>query len=235
MEIAESIPGIYQLHGFGDDILAAFSGRQFPNRAHLGFLTSLGFSKDSLVHYRQVHGKDIVGVNSKRIPEGGDADGMFTQRKGIVLGILTADCVPVFFYEKKSKTVGIVHAGWRGTYQRIAVNMVEVIRLNFNASPESILVAFGPAIRSCCYEVGPEFRGFFPGHYFEKVVQKESSRRSGFVDLIGAIKGQLFDEGIIPDHIFDPGICTSCQNENFFSYRREHTGERMLSVIGIRE
>ena len=130
-------------------------------------------------------------------------------------------------YDKKEKCVGLVHAGWRGSQKGIIVNAIKIMGKNWRTRPENLLVALGPAIRSCCYKVGEEFKKYFP---------REILRRNGsfFLDLIEVNKRQLASCGVKPEKIYDAGICTCCHPE-FFSYRREKDkAGRHLSLMMLR-
>jgi YfiH family protein len=144
------------------------------------------------------------------------------------LAILTADCLPIFFFDPKTPAIGLAHAGWRSTQEDIVSKTLKLMKDTFNSQIEDVCIGFGPAIRKCCYEVQEEFNGPFPAH-----IIKKGSRY--YLDLAGANRKQVFDFGVRPQNFFDPEICTSCRNEDFFSYRRE--GEscgRMMSVIMLR-
>ncbi len=230
MEVTQTSRGIYRLEGFGPKVIAAFSGRQFPNSRHSQFLHELGFSKETYTHYKQVHGKDVVRVTTHNKSHAGDADGMLTQVPGLALGILTADCVPLFFYHPESQTIGIVHAGWRGVHQKIATELAHQFQKSSGAQPGNIQAALGPAIRKCCYEVSAEFKNHFPGYY----ESFPGSSEKGYVDLPTILKDELLSLGFEGNNIFDSGICTSCSSDRFFSYRCENgTEERILSVIAL--
>jgi len=102
--------------------------------------------------------------------------------------------------------------------------MLQTFKEKFGTKVQSLLIAFGPAIRQCCYKVGEEFRELFPAHYDGR----------GHVDLVGVIESQLVKRGVMPVQMYDSRLCTSCSNHRFFSARREQgTGERILAIIAI--
>lgn len=225
--------GIYTLDCFGDEVVAAFSGREFPRDKWDEYLRELGLNPSELITLRQIHSANLVLVKEGQRPnEETPADGLLTKMPGAVLGIRTADCIPVFLWDPEHRAVGLVHAGWRGLYYGINQKAVQAFRQNFLARPKNIQVALGPSIRKCCYETGPEFRDFFP-KFFDKAPEEGSDKV--FVDLVAALKSELTAEGIDPEHIHDCGYCTACRNDAFFSYRKEkETPERILSVIALR-
>ncbi|MCU0650674.1 MAG: peptidoglycan editing factor PgeF [Candidatus Omnitrophica bacterium] len=191
------------------------------------FLNAFGADESRLVCARQVHGDTVVCVDSSDtdIP---DCDALITGRRRLPLAVFTADCLPVFLYDAQRQVVAIVHAGWRGTRANIAGKTVQAMMKQFGCQPEDIYAGFGPAIRSCCYEVGEEFRDFFKTGVSEKDGKY-------FFDLAAANKEQLRKREIKEENIFDSRICTSCRNEEYFSYRREGGScGRSMSVVFLR-
>lgn len=206
-----------------------FHSRIFDNSKRGEFLRALGLFPDNLVMVKQVHGSTVV-VAERADPEllGAPADGLITTTRGLVLGIRTADCVPVFFWDPVRKVAGIAHGGWKGVKAGIVAQMLKIFEKSCGTKMTDLRVAIGPSIRQCCYEVGREFLGYFPGFYRGKNDGK------GYLDLVGVIKGRLLKRGIAESHIHDMGLCTVCENKKFFSYRLENqTQERILSVISI--
>lgn len=153
----------------------------------------------------------------------GDGDALLENTPGSSVAVKTADCLPLLFADPEHRAVAAVHAGWRGTAQRIAQAAVSSMAERFGTNPEKLLVALGPSIGPCCYEVGPEVTAQFGlgnGH--------------ARVDLGAINRAQLEQSGVRPENIYSSGLCTMCSPEDFYSYRREreHAG-RMYSVIGI--
>ncbi len=161
------------------------------------------------------------------------ADGVITNRQGILIGVQVADCVPVLLYDKKRQVIGAVHAGWRGTAGGILKTALRAMMDRFCSSVPDILIAIGPSIKACCYEVG---------HEVFEAVEKESGKadyyaRKGekyFIDLPLANKHQAVSLGIPPENIWLSGECTFCHPEKYFSYRfaKGSTG-RQGGFIGI--
>lgn len=224
--------GINALDIFGKDVLVAFSGRLFGHSGRLNFLKEVNIVEENLVLGRQVHGTDFsIVTRSNRLGEMPACDGLFTRQEGIALGILTADCLPIFLWDPSQRAAGIIHAGWRGLASKIAAKAVTVMNREFQTEGGHLQVAFGPAIRECCYEVGDEFREIFP-KFFKDVYRSDQNK--GHMDLAGEAADQLSSQGVLPENIFDTGHCTYCENGRFFSARRERNEERMLSVIQIK-
>jgi len=227
--ISRPFSGIYPVSFFRGNVFAAFSGRQYDRSRFNDFLTKASFFPKALVRPKQVHGDEIMIIDCIQRPEPvRDADGLLTNIPGPVLGILTADCIPAFFWDPVQKATGLAHAGWRGLKAGILSKMILKMQKSFGSRPGDVQVVFGPAIRSCCYEVGRDFQEYFPGFYLP------FSRDKGKMDLPGFARQEIIKGGIPSQNIFDTEICTSCQKDSFFSARRGDLDERILSVIQIR-
>ena len=231
----------------------------------LGAVTCRRGSKKSvelmwpLVTLRQVHSDIIHRVDA--VPaEQLVGDGMITTTPELLLGIQTADCIPVIVVDTKRRTVGVFHAGWRGTVKRIVEKGVgEMVRC-FGSRPRDIKAAIGPGISGCCYEVGEEVRTKFESQFayaaslFHEAKESDpvrekypllflTARAPGhselpkkiFLDLVEANRQQLIASGVPEKNIESSGLCTNCNPEMLFSHRAEKgkTG-RMMGAAGVR-
>ena len=182
------------------------------------------------VEGEQVHGASIavVGRGAQGIQAVAGCDALLTNAVGLALRVRTADCLPIFFAAPLQGAVGLAHAGWRGVALALPARVVAAFRRTYHSRPETLQVAIGPAIRVCCYEVGPEFDG-----RFGRFVQECGGRR--MCDLIGAAIEQLRASGVRPDRIVDTRQCTACEAQRWFSLRRQGpaTG-RLTSFIVVR-
>lgn len=200
------------------------------------FLEGLGIDYQNLICASQVHGSSVRYVKEKDRGKGAlsydssipDTDALITDIWNLPLAIFTADCPSIFLYDPITPAIGLIHAGWRSTKENITTKTIQLIQQEFNVKPSKLFVGFGPAIRSCCYEVGGEFNNFFSGYTI-----KRSDRY--YLDLVAVNKKQLLDLAVKETNIFDSEICTSCQNDEFFSYRKEgKTCGRQMSVIMLK-
>ena len=187
-----------------------------------------------IITMRQVHGDQIVEVKDKHLKEAGEADGMVTEERGLFLGVLTADCVPILFAVPGREIVAAVHAGWRGALAGIAPKMVRYLRDRHDVKPGVIEAALGPAIGPCCYEIGADVSGPLAqrwGSLAERSLQSRDGKK--FLDLRELNVSLLEKAGVPSEQIFQIGPCTSCASDDFFSYRRQgrETG-RQISFIG---
>lgn len=241
--------GCYSFKAFRKyKVLALFSTRRFrvnftpETRESITIAHRKIFSKlhrldlDHFVCLEQVHGGNIVRVGEaekgKGVRSHNDAlkgtDAALTNVKDVVLTVRTADCAPLFFLDKRKKAIGLAHIGWRGANEKLPAKMVQAFRRQFLSKPEDLIIAFGPMIRSCCYEVGAEFSDVFGSSVFKR-------EHKFFFDLPAWISENLKSEGIQISQIYDCRICTSCMNKEFPSYRKEGKKVRhMWSVLTLK-
>jgi polyphenol oxidase len=211
-----------------------------------------------LVTLRQVH-SDIIHCIESVPDELLVGDGLLTANPGWLLAIQTADCLPIILADPKHRAVGIFHAGWRGTVNRIVEKGVGEMQRRFGSKPRDLKAAIGPGVHGCCYNVGEEVRDKFQSQFayaaslFREVKDSDpvrekypllflTARAPGhgelppklFVDLVEANRRQLLAAGIPRKAIEASPLCTSCRTDLLFSYRAEKgkTG-RMMTVAGI--
>jgi len=187
----------------------------------------------------QVHGAGVrvVGPPPDEESERERCDALATREPGVLLGVKTADCVPVLLGDARTGACAAVHAGWRGTLQEIVPRALSKMAEEFGTRAADVRAAIGPAARACCYEVGAEvieaFRAKFP-----RADSLFAPTREGhaLVDLHAANREQLVAAGVAAARVHAAPLCTICRPDLFFSYRRDRklhgrTG-RLLSVIG---
>ena len=201
----------------------------FKKLRSLGFLSSvLNLDGMRLSMLTQVHSNHLIVEKDAQIAEHSEADGLLTNVSGRVLGIRTADCFAILLTDPNASCVAAVHAGWRGTIERIAFRAVEKMVCELEACPERIEAIVGPGIESCCFEVDKDTASQFDGQFV-----REGTKTC--VDLGEANRVQLLDAGLPEGNICSVGRCSYCEKETFFSYRREgKSAGRMLAFIGLR-
>jgi YfiH family protein len=153
----------------------------------------------------------------------GEGDALVTNHPGLAVSIRTADCYPILLADARNRAVAAVHAGWRGTAAQIVIRTLEKMRFEFGTRPTDVFAAIGPGIGGCCYEVG------------EDVSRQFESVQRTHLDLISENRNQLEQAGVSPQNIQALDVCTFCDAERFFSYRREkEKAGRMTSFIMLR-
>jgi len=199
-----------------------------------GFGTrSAGFwlAEDQHAALEQVHGDVVVRACGDR-GRLGSGDALVTNVAGLMVGVRTADCVPILLADPERRAVAAVHAGWRGTVARIAARAVEALTSEYGCRPENLLAAIGPAIGPCCYEVGCEVAREF-GTIFPEL---EGTGERIHLDLEEANRRVLAAAGVPAEQIHAARLCTRCRAEDFHSFRRDaERAGRMLTAIGIRK
>lgn len=165
-----------------------------------------------------------------------NCDGLLTSEADICIGVLTADCAPVVFYDPVQKVVGVVHAGWRGTAGNICGKMVSRMKHEYSCEPYDILVGIGPCISIKNYEVAPDFLSEFK-HLFtqqERLIITAVFHEKHYFDLVKANEILLKRSGIKKESIYKSDICTF-DSSQFYSYRKAGgvTG-RFLTCIGVK-
>jgi YfiH family protein len=227
------------------------------------FFHALGAEKMRVVTLRQIHSDIVYCVDAPETETPQDApraDALVTQRRGVLLAVQTADCIPILLADSRNRAVAAIHSGWRGTLRRIAEKTLGRMHMEFGTRPADVLAAIGPGIGGCCYEVGsdvakefesqfPEAREWFDGP-FDALAAGENDpnwlpwltmRPPGHpppsprvqLDLIAANRAILTKAGIPAGQITASGFCTACRTDLFFSYRRERTTGRLMAAIGI--
>jgi len=203
-----------------------------------------------LITIRQCHSGILQRVDRADLPlttADGKAllsgDALYTRDPNLLLGILTADCVPVLVADTRTHAVAAFHAGWRGTVARIIERGIETLHRDFGSHPENLIAAIGPSIGACCFAIGEEVRHEFESQFsyapelFSEVVTPNLGQQL-HMDLWEANRRQLLDAGLRASSITTIGHCTACTHlpdgrRQYFSHRAEQgfTG-RMLSIIG---
>jgi polyphenol oxidase len=199
------------------------------------FMSALDLRTATLVTLSQVHSDRVHIIEEKdgrwNRPQ---ADALATTRDSIALGVQTADCFPLLVVDPIARAVASLHAGWRGTLARIVSKTLRAMQLSLGCEPARLLVAIGPAIRHCCFEVGPEvteaFEMQFPGVPLSE--PHPSNAGKFLLDLRQALNLQFAELGVSHSQVFDLEACTRCSQDEFFSYRGEGPKSgRLMAVI----
>jgi len=181
-----------------------------------------------LLLLKQVHGCRLVAAPWEGRPEG---DAAVSTGRGALLGIETADCLPVFVVDPRRGAVAAAHAGWRGTVAGVARTAVRAL-VEAGSAPSDLLAALGPSIGPCCYEVGEDVREAFAeagAPFF-----RPRPRGRPHLDVRAANHAQLLEEGLRPDHIATVEDCTLCRADLYHSYRRQgKAAGRMINFVGF--
>jgi len=194
---------------------------------------SLGVEPGRVVSLNQVHGREIVVIRrdspaarlDAQPADRPQADGLVSDAPDLALVVRAADCVPLLMGDQRTGAVGAVHAGWRGTAARAAVAAIEAMTREFATRPADLVVAIGPSIGSCCYEIGPDLVDAFAaaGHQrylIDRWFMTPRDRKMR-LDVAGANRDQLVLAGVPEENIHMSGLCTAEHLDVLTSYRAE--------------
>lgn len=192
-----------------------------------------------LVSVRQVHGDQVVVIREMNptIEEYWEKEGdsLLTRLPGLALGVFTADCLPILLFDPLQRAIGAVHAGWRGTAKEISQKAVKEMISLFHCRSEDLMVALGPCIGPCCYEIDePVRKAFSKGPLPWNSVAHPIGHGKWLFDLQKANQYFLKEAGIQEKNITSLRLCTRCEKHRFFSYRGEGDRGRQLSFIALR-
>jgi YfiH family protein len=173
-----------------------------------------------LTSLKQIHSDRVLVADRPGLL--GEGDAIVTNRPGLSISVRTADCYPILLADARNRAVAAIHAGWRGTAAQIVRKTLEKMSTEFGTSPGDVYAAIGPGIGVCCYEVGKE------------VARRFGSSDRTHLDLASENRKQLEAAGVPSSNIEALGVCTFCDAERFFSYRRDKENPgRMTSFIRI--
>jgi polyphenol oxidase len=201
------------------------------NRAKVAY--AMGIEPNKLIFPHQTHSANIKVVEEDYNSYFSDTDALVTNKKGICIAVMSADCVPVLLYDVKNKVAAAVHAGWRGTVAGILSKTIALMVDRFHTAPSDLLAGIGPSICKDVYEVGEEVLDQVEAFYREdagRIITK-SQNGKGFIDLWQANKVQLLTAGVHEAHIEIAGLCTYLNDKDFFSARKSANSGRFAAGI----
>src|SRR5215471_4823003 len=261
-----------QLHGLSAlvcEALSPYASHFFTTRAwRLGERTpdategwrevasSANVDSGHLVRLSQIHGCDAIAYrhgDHERDRASRRADIVLTDDTSLALTVQTADCVPLLLVDRRTRAIGAAHGGWRGLALGVPRAVVDRMVVEFGCRRDDLLVAIGPAIGACCYEVGEDVRARFEQNGFsgDQLVRwfratpaawpvnppmpslsLEQRPNHWFFDGWQCAREQLISAGVAADHVFSADLCTASHASVFCSYRRDGAvAGRMAAVI----
>jgi YfiH family protein len=211
---------------------------------------SLGVEPERVVSLNQVHGREVVVIRKDSPPASiaamqtnrPEADALVSDAADVALVVRAADCVPLLMGDRKTGAVAAIHSGWRGTAARAAVAAIEAMTREFGTSPADLVVAIGPAIGPCCYEVGPDLVDAFASAGHERYLidrwflappppRGSRERPKLRLDVAGSNRDQLILAGVPEAQIFVSGLCTAMHLDVLTSFRVEK--EKAGRIAGV--
>jgi YfiH family protein len=216
---------------------------------------AIGVAEESLVRARQVHGTAVIVAAAPMAPQDGDI--LLARNGGLAVAVQTADCVPILLADARIGAVAAVHAGWRGLSVRAPGAAVAALVRTFGCAKKDLLAAIGPAVSSCCYEVGPDvlerfMRMGFTGDQVERWFRPAPAPTARnpsmeglprpprgdhwYFDAALSARDQLRMVGVPEDRTFSADLCTASHPDALCSYRRDGApAGRLAAVIRPRE
>ncbi len=211
---------------------------------------TFGISPENMVYAHQTHTSNVMRVTKEHCGMGiikersfSNVDALVTDEPGVCLVTGHADCLPVFFADRKKNAIGLAHAGWRGTVKDIAGNVIRMMKTEFGTAPEDLAAFIGPGICMEHFEVGEdveqEFAAAYEGSRREQVIKDkpaDGNERKYLVDLYMANFYNMTDAGMRSENIYLSDICTFCNPNLLFSHRYTK-GQRggMCAFLMLRE
>ena len=191
------------------------------------FARSLNANPEWITVVGAVHGSEVVRLDLPlTLVEG--VDGIVTDRPGVALFAVFADCLPLIVFDPVKRALGLAHAGWRGTEAGIAGEVVAKLEREYGSEAADLRVGIGPGICGDCYEVGPEFAERFPAE-----VLKAGEGDRLLLDLVEANRRQFVEAGVLPGQVWAHEQCT-LESESLFSHRRQPDGTRFAALAVLR-
>ena len=210
------------------------------------FCEEAGVDVRALRSLHQVHSAKLITIAKAQTAEAEqtalsfppqnlpEADGLMTNLPGVPLAVFYADCTPVLLLDPVQRVVAAVHSGWRGTVQKIAQRAVLAMHRQFGTKAEDVLVAMGPSIKQCHFEVDEDVYLEFLLH-FGSAAEQFSVFRNGkyYIDTDALNVHSLLQTGVCEEHISVCPLCTYCEKDLFYSYRRDGETGRMCAIIEL--
>lgn len=200
-----------------------------------------GFDYKNMVFGTQTHDNKVLYVD-EGIVESMDVfksningfDGFITDKEEVTLVTFHADCVPLFFADRKNKVIALSHAGWRGTVKNIAGETIKKMQKKFKTEPKDVIAGIAPSIGGCCFQVGEEVVLEFTKEFdfAHKYIENDKNTEAKFkIDLWGINKELIIKSGVLEENIEAANMCTMCNEELFYSHRRQ--GEKRGSLAAF--
>lgn len=214
-------------------------GRSFNRNTEEGVneLDSLKkeFNADDIIYLKQVHSNKILKYAKDDINiRNNEGDAIITDERNVIIGVFTADCVPIILIDEEKGVIAAIHSGWRGTFESITLKTIQKMKNEFKSNADNIKVYIGPHIRKCCYEVSEELKQSF----IEKknTINEEELFTGRNLNLEACIIDDLKKAGVRDSNINSLNLCTYCSDEiKLHSYRKSQGSYgRMFAFIILR-
>lgn len=189
---------------------------------------------DNLTSNIQTHSDIVNIVDKENIGTKKEGDALITNLKNVPLLIFTADCVPISIIDTQNKAVGLVHAGWRGTYEKISKKTIQKMKEKYNSNPKDLVCIIGPSIGGCCYEVSEELVQKFNANFTNTSEKFYKIKDGKYMLDLWKINEQILNEAGVFE-VINLNLCTVCSNDKFYSYRKNNqTPKRIATILELK-
>ena len=211
------------------DVFACTSHNDFDysiNKNKKSFIKNLKLNHSNIAVPVQTHSNNVRVVNANSTYN--NTDGLVSYGSNKILTLLTADCIPIFIYDKIKKNISLIHSGWRGLSAGIFFNAMDIL-LKANNNIKDFKFVIGPSIKKCCYEVDIKVYSKFDKKFYEL-----KNDGKAMLDLQSVLLNQILSYGFFMRNVLIDSECTKCSHKKFFSHRREkEKSGRMLSIFNL--
>ena len=217
---------IFKLFTTTDDENLAFHVTKNTNQVNLArknLAKKYNFDINNLKYMNQIHGNNVQIVSKEQNLY--ECDALITNLKDTALMVMVADCIAILFEDTISGIIAVAHAGRNGTFLDISSNVINTMTKEFSCDIKNIKVVMGPSIQKCCYEVSNDLANITATNFGIQFVKNRH------IDLQGINKKQLLNIGIIEQNITISSTCTKCDDEPYFSYRKDNSCGRFAGII----
>lgn len=203
--------------------------------------TSLDIDCNNIIRPKQSH-TDIVECVYDKESSYTDVDGLCTNKEGISLSLVYADCIPILLYDPVKNVIANIHSGWKGTVQRISVKAIEKMQEEYNSKAKDIICFVGPSICKKHFSVHDDVKDIFYNEFkddmetqkFIKKANIENEKQKYEINTVLINRVLLEKEGLLPNNIIESKLCTVCESDYFHSYRVDgDLSGRNTAIIGL--
>lgn len=217
-----------------DKITHGFTTRAVGDDLRL-ISAATGFATDKIVTLEQVHGDNVVFVDkASDLSRRDKGDALVTNLKGILIGVRTADCLPILVYDRKAEVMAAIHAGWRGLVAGIVQKTLSLMMRRLACKIENMEFAFGPSISEAHFEVGPEVIEAFRDAFGVRFSYHQRPGEKPHIDLVATARMSCEDIGFYHRNLGEVGLCTFEREDLFYSHRRKPGEGRQFNFIGMK-
>ena len=189
-----------------------------------------GLNINNLTSNIQIHSDIVNTIDKNTISTKKEGDSLITNLKEVPLLVFTADCVPISLIDTKNKAIGLIHAGWRGTYEEISKKTIEVMKNKYNSKEEDLIAIIGPSIGPCCYEVSKDLVKKFSEKFINLDENFYKVENEKYMLDLWKINEYILKSCNVTE-IINLNLCTVCNNDKFYSYRKDNKTTRRIATL----